>query len=140
MFDFDYKPPFESIHPITSDKLVWLGEARSKIIATVISEGALTPATFANVQEYLLRITGLTPQEYSELATIGMWIGWDREIRDMTEEQKAEYWEQFDHQVDLTPEEAQELEEAGEDFRKFLIERMGERTAFNDIINNINSD
>ena len=71
---------------------------------------------------------------------IGMWIGWDRESRDLTEEQRAEYWAKYDEPVELTDEQAEELEEAGEDFREFLAERINKRTAFDEIINNINKD
>jgi hypothetical protein len=140
MFDFDYEPPFDSMYPLTSDKLVWLADARSKIMAKQIAQGEFTPNTLYSIKEYLLRITGLEPEEYAGLTAIGMWIGWDRESRDLTEEQRAEYWAKYDEPVELTDEQAEELEEAGADFREFLAERMNERAAFDEIINNINKD
>jgi len=140
MFDFDHTPPFDSMHPLTSDKLVWLADARSQIMAKQIAQGEFNPQMFHSIKEYLLRVTGLSPEEYAELTAIGMWIGWDRETRDLTEEQKAEYWAKYDEPVELTDEQTEELEEAGADFQKFLIEQMNERAAFDNIINNINKN
>jgi len=137
MFDFDYKPPFDGMHPLDTDKLVWLSEARSNMMAKVMAEGKFTPATLSNIKEYLLRVTGLTPEEYNELSRIGMWIAWDREVRDMNEEERAAYWAKY-HADD--EEHAQELDaEVSEDFRKFMAARQAEREAFDEITKNINN-
>jgi len=137
MFDFDYKPPFDGMHPLDTDKLVWLSEARSNMMAKVMAEGKFTPATLSNIKEYLLRVTGLTPEEYNELSRIGMWIAWDREVRDMNEEGRAAYWAKY-HADD--EEHAQELDaEVSEDFRKFMAARQAEREAFDEITKNINN-
>lgn len=137
MFDFDYKPPFDGIHPLDPEKLIWLAQARSKMMAKAMAAGQFTPATVTDIKEYLLRVTGLTPEEFNEFTGIGIWIAWDRETRDMNEEERAQYWADFnapDSEPDV------EDEEVAEDFRKFLIERLNERAAFDEITRNINKD
>lgn len=136
MFDFDYKPPFDGMHPLDTDKLVWLSEARNQMMAQEMAAGRFTPATLSSIKEYLLRVTGLTPEEYSELSGIGMWIAWDREVRDLNEEERAAYWQKY-HQTD---EEFESDEEVAEDFRKFLAERMNDRAKFDEITRNITND
>lgn len=136
MFDFDYKPPFDGMHPLTSDKLVWLSEARNKMMAQEMAAGRFTPSTLASIKEYLLRVTGLTPEEYNEFSGIGMWIAWDREVRDLSEEERAAYWEKYEQEAEEFPQD----EEVAEDFRKFLVERMNDRATFDEITRNITND
>ena len=150
MADFDFNFSFYTIHPLTSDKLVELSEARATIWAKEVASGNATPSTFVDVEEFLLRKAGLNQAEFRELSNIGMWIAWDREVRDMTDEEKEAYWKRYDMDdpdtiaeidaiLDADPELKADMDEFREGLQEHLKQRRAERSAFDEITKNINN-
>ena len=147
--NYDFKFSFYTLHPLTSDKLVELSQARSTIWAQEVTSGRATAQTLTDIEEFLIRKSGTTQEEFRELCHIGMWISMDREAQALPEEEREAFWKQYDMddpdtiaEIDALMEDDPELKADMEDFRAGLAEhlkkRQAERSAFDDITKNIN--
>ena len=87
--NIELTPPFKSIYPINTDKLVWIAGARYEYINKMQELGIqFSPSTFRDIDESLIRVLNLPKEELRHMQMLGSWIIQDREWQLLTQEEK----------------------------------------------------